>query len=102
MLGRSRARGRWNCPVDQVLGIVDEHAIVDFASGRRGGRTRHTGAPHRRAVGDNRMAIDALEDNRPIGNDGVEVGSGREFLDRPQFLIPAAAEDPFVSGCAAA
>ena len=52
------------------------------------------GRLHRRAVRDQRVAVDALEHDRPVADHGVEIGGGREALVRPQFLVPAAADDP--------
>ena len=40
------------------------------------------------------MAVDAFEHDGPVADDRVEIGGGREALVGPQFLVPAAAEDP--------
>jgi len=40
------------------------------------------------------LAIDAFQYDRTVGHDGVEIRGGREFLDRPKLLVPAAADDP--------
>ena len=52
------------------------------------------GLAHRRAIGPARMAVDALEPDRPVADDGVEIGGGREAAEAPALLVPAAADDP--------
>ena len=69
--GRGRLRDRL---VDEVARIIDEHAVVDFAARRRLSRRGDAGGLQRRAVGDHRMAIDPLQHDRPVADDGIEVG----------------------------
>ncbi len=40
------------------------------------------------------MAVDPLEPDRPVADDGVEIGGGREAAEAPALLVPAAADDP--------
>ena len=42
------------------------------------------------------MSVDALEHDGPVARRGIEIGGGREALLGPQFLVPAAAEQPRV------
>ena len=44
------------------------------------------------------MAVDPLQHDRPVADDRVEVGGGREALVRPQLLVPAEADDPLSLG----
>ena len=90
-LGRCRLGNGF---ADELAGGIDKHSVVDLTPVRcrRGGG--HARGLHRCAVGDDRMAVDALEHDRPVGDDGVEVGGGREALVGPQLLVPAAALDP--------
>jgi hypothetical protein len=81
---------------------VDEHAVDDLTAGRRLSLRSHSGCPHRRAIGDQGMAIDSLQDDRAIRHDSVEIGGGGELLGRPQLLVPAGALNPLhirVRGC---
>ena len=52
------------------------------------------GLAHRHAVRPAGMAVDPLEPDRPVGDDGVEIGGGREAAEAPALLVPAAADDP--------
>jgi hypothetical protein len=40
------------------------------------------------------MAVDAFEPDRPVGDNRVEIGRGREAAQSPFFLIPPAPDDP--------
>ena len=79
---------------DQAHRIIDEQPVLDPPARRRRGRCADPRRPHRRAVGDQRMAIDPRQHDRAIGDHRVEVGGGREILHRPGFLVPAAADNP--------
>ena len=58
------------------------------------GRGGDSGLAHRRAVRPAGMAVDPLQPDRPVADDGVEVGGGREAAEAPALLVPAAADDP--------
>ena len=94
---RSQAIGRgwrWDGFIDQAHGIVDEQPVFDAAAGRRRRLRGDSRGLHRGAVGNKRVPIDAFQHNRAVRNDCVEVGGSGEALDRPQLLVPAAADDP--------
>ncbi len=84
--------------IDQGPRGIDEQAVLNLAPGGGGCRGRDSSGLHRRAVGDDRVAVDAFEHDRPVAYDRVEVGGGREGLFRPQFLVPAETENPFGVG----
>ena len=95
------ARGRWNRAVDQALCIVDEDAR------RRAGREPHDAAArgirgrradvrelHRLRVGDQRVAIDAGEDDRIVRECAGKCVLRRELLGGPEVLVPPPTLDP--------
>ena len=40
------------------------------------------------------MAVDTPQVHRTVRNDRIDMGGGREFPDRPQYLVPATTLDP--------
>ena len=82
--------------VDQAACVVDEEAIFDPPARRCSGLRGNARNLHCRAIGDDRVAIDALKHDWTVGHDCVEIGGSREALVRPQLLVPAEADDPRV------
>ncbi len=87
--------------VDEVHGLVDEHPgriavriAQDLAPHRVGCVIVDTGNLQRPGVGPAGVAVDPAHPDRTITDDGVDVGGRRECLDRPEYLVPAAAEQP--------
>ena len=102
------ARGRYG--LGNKLGrAVDKHAGRDegFADpfdppARRIFDSRFdAGSLHCCAVCPAGMAIDPLQPDRPVADDGIQLGSGGESAQSPLLLIPTATQDPGPCGIVA-
>ena len=98
--------GRWNDPVDQPHGPVDQDSgrlagrvVEDLTAGRGRGVLGDVGPAESLRVGPSRVPVHPLEPDRPVRRDRVEHGRGREGTARPEALVPASTGDPGVAGC---
>jgi len=67
---------------------------VDLAARGGFGRRRDSGGDQRGGVGDDDVAIGAVEDCGMAAGDGVDVGAGGQRFRRPFGVVPAGADDP--------
>ena len=97
-LGELCRRGRRNFGADELHGRIDQQAgriavgvALDLAADRVLGRSCDAGGLQRRAVHDERMAVDALEHDGPVATPRRRdrLPSGSAF--GPKFLVPTAA-----------
>jgi len=86
---------------DERRRCVDEyarwHAICQFLdppARRRHAFRCHARRSKCRGVSPNGMAIDPFEQHGLVGDDRIDVGSGRKSPETPDFLIPAAPQNP--------
>ena len=88
--------------VDQLGRRVDQHACglaahgqpLDLAACRIARCRGDASGSERLGIGPTRMAIDAGQPDRAVTDNRVQFGSSRKALFRPQFLVPAAPQDP--------
>ena len=86
---------------DQLDGAVDEYTgrvafsvTLDASAVGVLGIVVDAGQFHGRGVRPGRMAVDAAQQGRSIGDDRIELAGGRKAAEFPGDLVPAAAEHP--------
>ncbi len=97
---------RWNLGVDEGhgWGLADDAGgvaggvAINLAANGVGGGRGDAGGEEGGGVGDNDVAVCAVEDGGVTGGDLVEVLAGGQGARRPPGVVPAGAEDPLAGG----